>query len=81
MSFRNVLLPFMFVAIAVAAALVAFAVANFSGCAADPVVGYLNRRYPHCEVLKIEDAPFGHQQATIQCPMSPPKVVKIKRRD
>jgi hypothetical protein len=53
-----------------------------SGCSgADrAMLRYLEHRYPNCAVLKIEEAPFDQRDVTIQCPMSPPKVITIKRQ-
>jgi len=79
MKLKHIAIPLLFLALTFFVLFVASLVVNLSGCH-DPMLSYVQHRYPGCDVLKVEDADFGYQEITIQCPMSPPRVIKMKRR-
>lgn len=72
-------IPLFFLVLTAVVLFIALLVVNLSGCH-DPLISVIHQRYPHCEIMKIEDASFGYQEITIQCPLSPPKTIRMKRR-
>lgn len=81
MKLRDLIYPLLLaITIALLVAVVLLLLAfGLSGCH-DPLVEYVKRQYPNCEVLKIEDTSFGDQEVTLQCPMSAPKTIRLKQR-
>lgn len=79
MKLKYLAVPLFLLAVTAAVLFVALLIINLTGCH-DPLVAHIKSRYPNCEVLKVEDTSRGDQEVTIQCPLSAPKTIRVKRR-
>jgi len=77
MSFKHFAVPLILLVGCLGMLLLATMIA-LCGCH-DPLLEHIKSRYPNCEVLKVEDTSFGDQEVTIQCPLSAPKTIRVKR--
>jgi len=49
-----------------------------AACTRDPYIWYIKQKYPHCDILKIEDDFPPYKRAIIQCPGNRIKKIRIK---